>query len=59
MIYFVLLLLYYFSQWISKHDNLLQWIELKDWRTWRKKYSMSDDYMLNKVLDEIKKITAI
>ena len=31
----------------------------KDWKTWKKKYLIVDDYMLNKALDKIKEIKGI
>ena len=41
---------------ISLHYHKLIW---KDWRTWRKKYLMVDNYMLDKALDKIKEIIGI
>ena len=39
--------------------SALPWINGKVWKTWRKKYLMVDDYMLNKALDKIKKVIDI
>ena len=38
---------------------VLSWINKKDWITWKKKYSMTDDYMLINVLEKIKKMKGI
>ena len=38
---------------------VLSWINKKDWRTWKKEYSMIDDYMLIKVLEKIKKMKVV
>ena len=35
------------------------WDDGKDWRTWRKKDLMVDDYVLDKILEKIKEIIGI
>ena len=46
----------YFIRYFHNKNTciVLWWINRKDWRTWRKKI-MVDDYMLDKVLCNIKK----
>ena len=40
-------------------ESVLSWINWKDWRNEAKKYLMSDDNILDKVLNKIKKIIDI
>ena len=35
-------------------ESVFLWLNGKDWKTWRKKYLMIEDYVVDKVLDKIK-----